>query len=572
MAKAWYFDVLEVSENASKDEIMQSFRLKAAQYHPDKNPSPFAKERMQELNAAKDKALTALKSKTTASRSRDYRGTQARYRTRNKSRGPANRAQSRKGTDVHRSVSISLRESYYGGKRVIRLKQRDVSVLIPQGAKTGDMVRVAGQGQPGTNGGSAGNLLVTIQVEDDPVFDRDGDDLHITVQLAATNTARGTAITIVTIKDRTVYVRVPAGIRDGKKLRLRGLGMPTSKGGLGDMLVTIQLIADKSKANSPGYQQSNNVFSIRTEKDLVQCMHRMDCEVCLQSDIALSAPLPTIKSRIRVNGNGYRISGSNRFRAFTVGKSGTLIIEGLALADGKAAYGGSIKVTGALETTNCSYQGNSAERTGGAIWNTGTLKIANCTFEGNTAAGSGGAIISRYGNVTIEDCEFVDNTSQHGGGAIDSSDRKTTIEKGSFIRNTSGADGGAIAHTGEMEIHNSKFSHNLAEKTGGAIFNQLLANLSVMECEFVRNSARTWGGAIHTREDALSVRDCKFSGNKAKTRLAGKRLLRKFLRATANASPEVESVHNISELSNGAIDIQAWSTKSSFSNNFYSHK
>lgn len=111
---------------------------------------------------------------------------------------------------------------------------------VPPGVHDGQRIRLAEQGEPGIRGGGPGDLYVTVHVEPDAVFTRDGDDLRLTVPMRFTELALGSTVTVPTL-DGKVGVRVPAGTADGRTLRVRGKGVAKRGGGAGDLLVTLQV-------------------------------------------------------------------------------------------------------------------------------------------------------------------------------------------------------------------------------------------------------------------------------------------------------------------------------------------
>lgn len=119
-------------------------------------------------------------------------------------------------------------------------RSRTITMRVPPGVHDGQRIRLADQGEPGVRGGSPGDLYVTVHVDPDPVFTRDGDDLRITVPVRFTELALGSTITVPTL-DGKVGVRVPAGTADGRTLRVRGKGVGKRGGGAGDILVTLQV-------------------------------------------------------------------------------------------------------------------------------------------------------------------------------------------------------------------------------------------------------------------------------------------------------------------------------------------
>ncbi len=115
----------------------------------------------------------------------------------------------------------------------------DISVRIPQGIQDGSQLRVAGEGEPGDNGGPRGDLFCVIHVEEHSLFTRDGDDLICRLPVHYSQVALGAEVDVPTLEG-TVSIKIPAGTQSGKILRLRGKGMPSVYGrSKGDMLVRI---------------------------------------------------------------------------------------------------------------------------------------------------------------------------------------------------------------------------------------------------------------------------------------------------------------------------------------------
>ncbi len=119
-------------------------------------------------------------------------------------------------------------------------KRRTVNIRIPAGVENRQRIRLKGRGGPGHNGGAAGDLMVTVEVGRHALFGRKGPDLTLTVPVSFDEAALGAAITVPTL-DSSVGVRVPAGSRSGRVLRLKGRGAET-KGTPGDLLVTIEVV------------------------------------------------------------------------------------------------------------------------------------------------------------------------------------------------------------------------------------------------------------------------------------------------------------------------------------------
>jgi molecular chaperone DnaJ len=124
-------------------------------------------------------------------------------------------------------------------------RTREVKVRIPVGVADGQRVRVKGKGTPGNNGGPPGDLYVTVHVAPHPLFGRRGDDLLLRVPVTFSEAALGASVKVPTL-DGPVTMRIPPGTAPGKTLRVRGKGMPKSGGGVGDLMVTVDVVVPQA--------------------------------------------------------------------------------------------------------------------------------------------------------------------------------------------------------------------------------------------------------------------------------------------------------------------------------------
>jgi curved DNA-binding protein len=156
------------------------------------------------------------------------------------------------GGDTEATITLSLEEAVRGGKREIMLsdpntgQRKTLSVRIPEGVRAGQRIRLAGQGQPGMNGGQAGDLYLKIEVEPDPRYKVDGANLQTTVAVTPWEAALGADADVQTL-DGPVRVKIPAGSSTGKRIRLRGRGLPQAGGSTGekdrgDLLAEIRIV------------------------------------------------------------------------------------------------------------------------------------------------------------------------------------------------------------------------------------------------------------------------------------------------------------------------------------------
>ncbi|MGD2145029.1 MAG: J domain-containing protein [Anaerolineae bacterium] len=134
-------------------------------------------------------------------------------------------ARPQRGRDYQQDVDISLREAYSGTTRILQRDGRRLSVEIPPGARTGTRVRVAGEGGAGAVGGEAGDLYLRVNVQPDPQFQRQGDDLRVTLSVDLYTAVLGGETSVPTM-DGSVMLTIPLGTQNGQVFRLRGQGMP----------------------------------------------------------------------------------------------------------------------------------------------------------------------------------------------------------------------------------------------------------------------------------------------------------------------------------------------------------
>jgi molecular chaperone DnaJ len=131
-----------------------------------------------------------------------------------------------------------------GAGRVER--EKSLEVKIPAGVETGSRLRIAGEGEAGTNGGAAGDLYVVIHVKEHDLFERQGANLYATVPISFAQAALGAEINVKTL-DGSEALKIPAGTQTGTVFRLKGHGMPILGGrGRGDLFVSVTLITPTS--------------------------------------------------------------------------------------------------------------------------------------------------------------------------------------------------------------------------------------------------------------------------------------------------------------------------------------
>jgi len=142
------------------------------------------------------------------------------------------------GRDYETTVRISLEDAHRGTTLNLDVAHEDgsrtMAVTVPAGVTEGQKLRLRGKGGPGRHGGRDGDIYLHITLQPHPVFRPDRHDLYFDLALAPWEAALGAPVEVPTL-DGPVMLTVPAGTRSGRKLRLRGRGLATGRGGRGDL-------------------------------------------------------------------------------------------------------------------------------------------------------------------------------------------------------------------------------------------------------------------------------------------------------------------------------------------------
>ena len=283
-----YYQTLGVARDAPADAIKAAFRKLARKYHPDVSKEPDAGKRMAEINEAN--AVLSDPQKRAAydqlgrhQPGEDFRpppgwdsgmeftehhgrpdsaefsqffseifgrmgreGAHARGRS-------ADGAATYPGNDHHARILLDLEDSFSGPTRQVSLRapkldakgyvvleERTLNVKIPAGIREGQVIRLAGQGEPGIGNGKAGDLLLEVQFRPHARFRADGRDLRLTLAVAPWEAALGATIPLE-LPGGAINVNIPVAAQTGKRLRLRGKGLPSAPPG--DLYIDLRIVA-----------------------------------------------------------------------------------------------------------------------------------------------------------------------------------------------------------------------------------------------------------------------------------------------------------------------------------------
>ena len=156
-----------------------------------------------------------------------------------------------KGSDLVYELPLTLREVATGVSKTVSFQHQDrsenLTVRIPKGLITGKQVRLAGKGNPSPYGGPPGDLFIKSKVLDDPKFSARQYDLYLNQELKLSEAILGVTVSVPTIDDKQLSLKIPPGTKHGTKMRLSGHGLPEMKKSTrGNLYVRIQIKIPKN--------------------------------------------------------------------------------------------------------------------------------------------------------------------------------------------------------------------------------------------------------------------------------------------------------------------------------------
>ncbi len=297
-----YYEILGVKRDATEDQIRQAFRKLARKYHPDVNPDDkTAEDKFKEINEAYEVLSDSDKR-------RRYDRLGANWKDGAEFTPPPDftysqgdvsdifsgggvfsdffemlfgessqprKARTARGEDAQAEMTISLEDAHRGGIHRLSVQSvrrcpdcngagasskricvkcrgagrvvtpRSIDVKIPPGARDKSVIKLSGQGQPGSGSGPSGDLYLTLRITPHPLFTVSGDDVTVESPIAPWEAVLGARIEVPTL-DGKAEMKVPAGSQGGQRLRLRGQGLNKRGGGRGDEYVKLKIVVPTS--------------------------------------------------------------------------------------------------------------------------------------------------------------------------------------------------------------------------------------------------------------------------------------------------------------------------------------
>ena len=294
-----YYQIMGVKRDATQDEIKRAYRKLARKYHPDVSKEPDAEVRFKEVGEAyevlKDPEKRAAYDQLGANwkAGQDFRpppdwdagfefhgggfsGADAsRFSDFFESLfghgfaagGGGHTAYHAHGEDAHAKVLIDLDDAYHGATRTLTLqhtelgadgrpqvKQRTLNARIPRGVRQGQFIRLAGQGGAGMGKGKAGDLYLEVEFRTHPFYHVEGRDVFLDLPVAPWEAALGATVKAPT-PTGAVDLKIPAGSTGGRKLRLKGRGIPGATPGDFYVVLQIALPPAESAAAKTAYRE-----------------------------------------------------------------------------------------------------------------------------------------------------------------------------------------------------------------------------------------------------------------------------------------------------------------------------
>jgi|HubBroStandDraft_1064217.scaffolds.fasta_scaffold00087_37 DnaJ-class molecular chaperone len=250
------YAILQVGREVSQDEIKRSYRKLAKAFHPDLHPdNPLSLRRFKDISSAYDllsdeakrqrydRALAPAAADPAApADGRFEAGLDSFFSGRGWGHRPDGSGPPRRGADIFQTLKLDFTEAALGTrKRIVVKDERAVDVIVPALTEDGQTLRLKGQGEPGSNGGLSGDVLVEIAVARHDLFTRSDLDIHMVLPVTVPEAVLGALVTVPTLYG-PAQLEIPKGSNTDARLRLEGKGVTTPDGAQGDQHVVLKVV------------------------------------------------------------------------------------------------------------------------------------------------------------------------------------------------------------------------------------------------------------------------------------------------------------------------------------------
>ncbi|MFZ2445301.1 MAG: DnaJ C-terminal domain-containing protein [Syntrophobacteraceae bacterium] len=295
-----YYEILGIKRGAAQEDVQRAYRKLARKYHPDVSKAKDAEEKFKEINEAHEVLKDPEKRKMYDQLGPNWQSGQEfrpppgwdfhqqgfrggggggpqgdfqwggsggfsdffealfggrGFQQASRGGGPGGFGRGtvfrQAGADRETTIRITLEEAFLGGTKPILLQSQAINqhgqlevqekrydIKIPAGILPGQKIRLTGQGGEGMGGGPSGDLYLGVEIEPHPVYTLKGRDLYMEVPVSPWEAVLGSEVNVATLSGN-VTLKIPPGTQSGRKLRLRGKGMPNPKAAAGDLYATV---------------------------------------------------------------------------------------------------------------------------------------------------------------------------------------------------------------------------------------------------------------------------------------------------------------------------------------------
>jgi len=310
-----YYELMDVKRDATQDEIKRAYRKLARKYHPDVSKETDAEERFKEVGEAYEVLKDPEKRAAYDQLGENWKNGQdfnpppdwdqgfefhgggftgadaeqfsdffeslyGRGAYSQGYGGHSNRAFHARGEDAHAKIIIDLEDAYQGATRALslkhtemgsdgrpQLKERTLNVRIPKGIRQGQHIRLTKQGSPGVGQGEPGDLYLEVEFNSHALYHVEGSDVYLDLPVTPWEAALGATVKVPT-PTGSVDLKIPENSLSGRKLRLKGRGIPAKQAGDFYVVLKIDLPPADSEEAKEAYRNFEKAFPYNPRKHL----------------------------------------------------------------------------------------------------------------------------------------------------------------------------------------------------------------------------------------------------------------------------------------------------------------